>query len=238
MRIKIAPSILTADFSNLIAQLKKIEDGGADVIHLDIMDGHFVPNLTFGPPVVKSLRKASRLPFEAHLMVEKPEIFIDAFVSAEANIITVHAEACPHLHRVVQSIKANRVKAGVAINPATPLDALEYILEEIDQVLIMTVNPGWGGQNFIPQMLKKIEKLRSKIIHLELDVDIEVDGGVNFDTIKDIVCAGANSLVIGSALFNENDLAEAVQRYRRYAEETLENSWWRDKWSALTKGEG
>lgn len=220
MRIKIAPSILSADFANLAPQVHQLEAGGADLLHLDVMDGRFVPNLTFGPPVVKALRKVTRLPFDVHLMVQEPERLIEQFKDAGADILTVHAEVCPHLHRVICSIKRLGMKAGIALNPATPLHVLEYVLEEVDLVLLMSVNPGWGGQEFIHQVCKKIEKMREMIDSSGFEVELEVDGGINLSTVESVVAAGATSLVIGSALFREDDLAEAIRRYRRVIEKS------------------
>lgn len=216
--IRIAPSILNADFSQIGSQIEILEQAGADLLHLDVMDGRFVPNLTFGPPVVKSLRRWTRLPFDVHLMVQEPERFLEPFAQAGANILTVHAEACPHLHRIIQSIKALGLRAGVALNPATPLQVLDYVLEDLDQVLIMTVNPGWGGQSFIRSMIGKIAALRELLIARDLLAEIQVDGGINLETMKPVVEAGATSLVVGSALFNDGELAASVGRYRREAD--------------------
>ncbi|MDH7576496.1 MAG: ribulose-phosphate 3-epimerase [Bacillota bacterium] len=226
MKIELSPSILTADFSNLATQIHLCEKGGADSLHLDIMDGYFVPNLTFGPPVVASLRKITRVPFDIHLMVQEPERFLEAFAAAGGSSLTVHAESSPHLHRLVKAIKKLGLKAGVALNPATPLNMLDFILEEVDLVLLMTVNPGWGGQDFIPQMYRKIEKLRNRILEEKLPVDIQVDGAINRATLEGVVTAGANLLVIGSALFNEKDLVGALHAYRNQAEEAFIKSRW------------
>lgn len=218
MIVKIAPSILSADFANLASQVRLLEAGGADYLHLDVMDGRFVPNLTFGPPVVKSLRRVTALPFDVHLMVEEPEHFLEQFREAGADILTVHAEVCPHLYRVVQSIKKLGMRAGVALNPATPLHVLEYVLDQLDMVLLMTVNPGWGGQAFIQQVCRKIEKMRKMIDDCGCQVELEVDGGINLSTVASVIAAGADSLVIGSALFKGDDLAGAVREYRMVAE--------------------
>ncbi len=226
MNIKIAPSILTADFSNLTDLTKKLEKGGVDALHLDIMDGNFVPNLTFGPLVVSSLRQITAIPFDVHLMVERPERFLSAFAKAGANSLTVHAEACPHLHRVVQVIKEMGLRVGVALNPATPLNILDYVLPDLDLVLIMTVNPGWGGQKFIQEMCRKITELRELIIESGSGADLQVDGGINSTTLKDAVTSGANSLVIGSALLKESDLVAGVDNYRDAAGKNLAESWW------------
>jgi len=226
MKIRIAPSILTADFAHLGEQVALLEKGGADCLHLDIMDGHFVPNLTFGPPVVASLRQVTKLPFDVHLMVEKPERFLEPFAAAGGGSITVHAEVCPHLHRVVREIKNLGLRAGVALNPATPLEVVEYVLDQVDLVLLMTVDPGWGGQRFIEGVCRKIRLLRSRILKERLSVSLQVDGGINPQTFATAVAAGADFLVIGSALFQEGSLEEAVRRFRRKAEEALATSWW------------
>lgn len=226
MKIKIAPSILTADFGCLAEQIALLEKGGADSLHLDIMDGHFVPNLTFGPAVVASLRKVTSLPFDIHLMTEHPENFLEAFAAAGGNSFTVHAEACPHLHRVIQLIKRMGLQAGVALNPATPLQVLDYVLEDLDLVLLMTVNPGWGGQEFIQGVCAKLRKLRRRINREGYNLSLQVDGGINFSTIAAAVEAGADFLVVGSALLKENDLISALKRYRCQAEEALLTSWW------------
>lgn len=227
MKIKIAPSILTADFSNLAPLMGLLEGGGADDIHLDIMDGCFVPNITFGPLVVESLRKVTAVSFDVHLMVAKPERFLAAFAEAGAQSITVHAETCQHLHRVVQAIKDLGLRAGVALNPATPLQALEYVLPDLDLALVMTVNPGWGGQKFIESMIRKIRELRELLIRTGSTADLQVDGGINQTTVEEAVAAGANSLVIGSALLKEQDLGKAIKDYRFLAETAYVNSWWK-----------
>lgn len=217
-KIKLAPSILTADFSNLASQVRLLEQGGADYLHLDVMDGRFVPNLTFGPLIVSSLRKSTWLPFDIHLMVEEPERFLEAFAGAGAQILTVHAETCPHLHRIVQSIKEMGLRAGVALNPATPLHILDYVLDDVDLVLLMTVNPGWGGQAYIPGMCRKINELRRMISTTQREIDLQVDGGINDKTLEAVITAGANFLVIGSALFREGDPAGALRACRERAE--------------------
>jgi ribulose-phosphate 3-epimerase len=226
MQIRVAPSILTADFSKLGEVIQELESSGADELHLDIMDGQFVPNLTFGPPVVASLRQITSLPFDVHLMVEYPESLFSAFSAAGAASLTVHAEACTHLHRTVQQIKDLGLKAGVALNPATPLNILDYILSDLDVVLIMTVNPGWGGQSFIPAMCKKIKELKGMLIEAGSEADLQVDGGINYQTVKSVVDSGANSLVIGSALLKERNLGKAIERYRAMAVEAGRDSWW------------
>lgn len=218
MRIKIAPSILSADFGQLADQVRLLEQGGADSLHLDIMDGHFVPNLTFGPPVVAALRKTTGLPFDAHLMVDHPDYLLEAFAAAGSDSITVHAETCPHLYRTVEAVKALGLKAGVALNPATPLSAVEYVLDQVDLVLLMTVSPGWGGQEFIAGMYDKIRTLRGILDASDRQPDLQVDGGINKANVKAVVTAGANHLVIGSALFGSGDVAATLQEYRKLIE--------------------
>ncbi len=220
MRIMIAPSILSADFSRLADQAHLLEQGCADSLHLDIMDGHFVPNLTFGPPVVAALRKVTRLPFDAHLMVSNPDSLMEAFAVAGSDSITVHAETCPHLYRTVEAVKALGLKVGVALNPATPLSAVEYVLDQVDLVLLMTVNPGWGGQEFISGMYDKIRALCSMLAASNRQPDLQVDGGIHKANVEAVVAAGADHLVIGSALFGSGDVVEALQEYRRLAEQT------------------
>lgn len=209
--IKIAPSILSADFSQLGVEIKKVEAAGADMIHIDVMDGHFVPNLTFGPPVIAALRKVTKLPFDVHLMVKNPQDLIDPFVKAGADIITLHAETSPHLHRLIQNAKELGVKAAVALNPSTPLNTIEEILGELDMILIMSVNPGFGGQKFISSALNKIERLRAVLNQRNLSADIQVDGGINEETAAQVVAAGANILVAGSAIYGSADMARTIQ---------------------------
>lgn len=212
--IRIAPSILSADFSRLEEQIKLVEEGGADFIHLDVMDGHFVPNITFGAPVIKKLRKATKVPFDVHLMIENPDQFIKDFVEAGADIITVHQEACIHLHRTIQHIKSFGIKAGVALNPSTSIESIKYIIDEIDMVLIMTVNPGFGGQSFIGQMKDKIIDLRKLINNHNLSIDIQVDGGIKLDNIKEVESYGANIFVAGSAIFNSKDIVNTTSMFK------------------------
>ncbi|KMK77162.1 ribulose-phosphate 3-epimerase [Alkalihalobacillus pseudalcaliphilus] len=212
--IKIAPSILSADFSKLGAEIIDVEKGGADYIHIDVMDGHFVPNITIGPLVVEAIRPLTKLPLDVHLMIENPDAYISDFVKAGADIISVHVEACPHLHRTVHLIKEQGVKAGVVINPATSVSVLEPILDDVDLILFMTVNPGFGGQSFIHSVLPKIEAVAKLVAEKELEVEIEVDGGVNAETAKLCVEAGANVLVAGSAIYNQPNRSEAIKAIR------------------------
>lgn len=204
--IKVAPSILSADFAKLGEEVKSISEAGAHYIHIDVMDGNFVPNITFGPPVIKAVRKYSDKVFDVHLMIEKPERYIKNFVDAGADIIVVHAEACIHLHRVIQEIKSYGVKAGVSLNPHTPVEVIKHLIPELDMVLIMSVNPGFGGQSFIPFSIDKIREVRN----LSKTVDIQVDGGINEETGKLCVEAGANVLVAGSYVFN-GDYKEKIE---------------------------
>ena len=197
----IAPSILSADFAKLGEEVRAIDEAGADWIHVDVMDGHFVPNITIGPGVVKALRPHSAKPFDVHLMISPVDNFLDAFAEAGADVITVHPEAGPHLHRTIQRIKGLGKKAGVSLNPATPAKALDYVLEEIDLVLVMSVNPGFGGQKFIASQLRKIEAIAKRIAKESLDVQVEVDGGIDAETARQAVDAGATALVAGTAAF-------------------------------------
>ena len=215
--IKLAPSILSADFARLLEDVKKVEKAGCEYLHIDVMDGHFVPNITLGPAIVKSLRKDVNMVFDAHLMIENPDNYIKEFADAGCDIIVVHQEACTHLHRTIQNIKSHGVKAGVALNPATPIEAIKYVLEDVDMVLLMSVNPGFGGQSYIPVVTKKIKELRALIDEMGLDIDIEVDGGVKPSNISEVVNAGANVIVAGSAIFNAGDIDEAVKSLRENA---------------------
>lgn len=211
----IAPSILSADFAKLAAEIADVESKGADWIHIDVMDGHFVPNLTFGAPIVGAVRPHSKLTFDVHLMMSNPEQFIADFVQAGADRLTVHAEACLHLHRVLHMIKEHGLPAGVALNPATPLAAIEEVLDDVDLVLIMTVNPGFGGQQFIPASLSKIARLKAQLEHHGRgDVLIQVDGGINAQTAAQVREAGATVLVAGNAVFNAPDRAAAIAALR------------------------
>lgn len=212
--IKISPSILAADFSDLKSEIKKIEAAGADMVHIDVMDGLFVPNISFGLPVIKAIRHCTNLLFDVHLMIKSPERYIKEFKAAGADIITVHAEATDHLHRTLQSIKASGAKAGVALNPGTDPSAIKYVLSETDMVLVMTVNPGFGGQKFIGDMTKKVAEVRA----MAPGLDIEVDGGISSDNIDLVTRAGANVIVAGSAVFNAPCAKDEIENMRRRSE--------------------
>jgi ribulose-phosphate 3-epimerase len=215
--IKIAPSILSADFSRLGEEIRAVDRAGADYIHVDVMDGHFVPNITIGSLVVDALRKVTDKPLDVHLMIENPDLYVQAFARAGADIITVHQEAVPHLHRTIQLIKSLGKKAGVSLNPATPVETLDVILDELDLVLIMSVNPGFGGQSFIPSALDKIRSLRQRITQRGLATELEVDGGIKIDNIREVVAAGADVLVAGSAVFETKDYAATISALRENA---------------------
>jgi len=217
--IEIAPSILSADFARLAQEIEKVEGAGADLIHLDVMDGHFVPNMTIGLPVVASIRKITRLPLDAHLMIDNPGQYLDGFIEAGINWLSVHVEADVHLDRTLRHLRQHGVRAGVALNPATPLSSLEEILPLADFVLIMTVNPGFGGQKFIPSMLKKINRLREIIVSNSYRARIEVDGGIGPDNLRDILSAGAEVIVAGSAIFGSKDAACAVRDMKGIADQ-------------------
>ncbi|MCR8745290.1 ribulose-phosphate 3-epimerase [Romboutsia lituseburensis] len=215
--IKLAPSILSADFARLLEDVKKVEHAGCEYLHIDVMDGHFVPNITLGPSLVKSLRKDVNMVFDAHLMIENPDKYIKDFVDAGCDLIVVHQEACRHLHRTIQNIKSYGIKAGVALNPATPIETIKHVLNDVDMVLIMTVNPGFGGQSFIEGMIPKIQELKSIIDSQNLNIDIQVDGGIKPENVNKVVEAGANIIVAGSAIFNSNNINETVQLFRKNA---------------------
>jgi len=222
MKIQIAPSILSADFGRLAEEVRSVEMAGADVIHVDVMDGHFVPNITIGPMVVKALRSVTKLPLDVHLMIEFPDRYIEAFARAGASWLTVHVEACSHIHRTINAIKALGVKAGAVLNPATSPSTLEYILADLDLVLVMSVNPGFGGQHFIPSSLDKIKHLRKLLASLDHYVPIEVDGGVNSQTIEAVVSAGADICVAGSAIFGSRDYAATIKKLKELGQKGLD----------------
>ena len=214
-QIKISPSILSADFTRLAEQVREAEEAGVDYIHVDVMDGHFVPNITIGPMIVKALRPVTKLPLDVHLMIDNPNLYIEDFYKAGADIITVHQEATPHLHRTIQQIHDLGIRAGVSINPSTSVNTLDEVICEVDLVLVMSVNPGFGGQSYIPSCTNKIIKVRSMLDNCGSSADLEVDGGVNVDTVKDVISAGANAFVAGSAIFNKkNSVAENVSALR------------------------
>ena len=212
---KIAPSILSADFTKLGEEIKAVEKAGADYIHIDVMDGHFVPNITVGPMIVNAARKVTDLPLDVHLMIENPERYIDDFFKAGSDLITVHAETVTHLHRLLGVIRNAGLKAGAALNPATPLSSIEHVLNNLDMVILMTVNPGFGGQSFIPEVLPKIEELKKMIDQKGMEVDIEVDGGINVENIAQVARAGANVFVAGNAIFGSQNYAETIALMRK-----------------------
>ena len=214
--LKLAPSILSADFGHLAEDVKKIEEGGADYIHVDVMDGHFVPNISFGAPVMKCLNGKTDLPYDVHLMIENPDRYIEDFVTSQTEYITVHQEACVHLHRTIQNIKSKGVKAGVSINPATPVSTLECILPDVDLVLIMSVNPGFGGQKFIAGTLDKVRQLAEIKRARNLDFVIEIDGGITLDNIQEVMDAGVEMAVAGSAVFKAEDVVKRVKDFKKF----------------------
>jgi len=219
--VQIAPSILSADFGRLAEEVSRVEAAGADIIHIDVMDGHFVPNLTVGPPIVEALRKVTALPLDVHLMITHPDSFIPEFAQAGANYLTVHVETCPHLHRTIQSIKEHGVKAGVTLNPSTPLSTLEEVISVVDLLLIMSVNPGFGGQSFIPSSLDKIVRARQLIARTKSHAVLEVDGGVKVENAAEIIKAGAGILVAGSAIFDSSDYAATIRAFQSEAHKVL-----------------
>jgi ribulose-phosphate 3-epimerase len=212
---KIAPSILSADFARLAEDIGKVERGGAEYLHIDVMDGHFVPNITMGPPVIKSIDACTDMFLDVHLMIEKPERYVESFAAAGADLITFHVEATPHAHRVIQYIHAQGIKAGIVLNPGTSLESIEYLLPDLDLILLMSVNPGFGGQSFIPQVKNKITKLRGMIKDLGLDIEIQVDGGVKKDNILELRDAGADVFVMGSAIFNTEDPEQTTKEVKK-----------------------
>jgi ribulose-phosphate 3-epimerase len=216
-KIKIAPSVLSANFSNLRDQISAVEKGGADWIHLDIMDGHFVPNITFGPIVVQSIRSCTKLPLDAHLMIESPDRYLENFREVGVDRLTVHVEACTHLHRTIQKIKDLGMKAGVSLNPATHISSIVEIFPFVDQILVMTVNPGFGGQKFIESTLKKIEKISSMIEQSEREIELEVDGGVDTKNAHSLMEAGTTALVAGYSIFSQKNITQAVRLLRTAA---------------------
>lgn len=209
--VKVAPSILAADFANLQSEVQLVDQAGADWIHIDVMDGHFVPNITMGALVVDAIRPHTKLPLDVHLMIENPDQYIESFVKAGADIITVHVEACRHLHRTLQHIKSQGIQCGVVLNPHTPISTIEHVLEEVDVVLFMTVNPGFGGQSFIPSVLKKVKQLADLKQQHGYTFEIEIDGGVNKETVKECVAAGATVVVAGSAIYGAADKEQALR---------------------------
>jgi len=213
---KISPSLLSANFSNLEKDIKMLEKGGADLLHIDVMDGHFVPNITIGPVVVEAIKEVATIPLDVHLMISDPDYYVDAFIDAGADFLTIHSEATPHVHRVVQKIKSKGIKAGVSLNPHTPISVLENILEDIDLVLIMSVNPGFGGQSFIPHSLEKIHKLKQFLKENNADhIEIEVDGGIKLENIKEVSDAGCDIFVSGSGIFKTENPGETISKMKQ-----------------------
>ncbi len=219
MAVLVAPSILSADFANLASELKSAEDGGADWIHVDVMDGHFVPNLTIGSPVVKAIRRSTKLPLDVHLMISNPDQYLNDFAEAGASYLTVHAEACTHLQRTLSQIRSLGMKAGIALNPATPPDHLEYVLADVDLILIMSVNPGFGGQKFIEAVVPKVRAVRDMLNSAgRTEAHVSVDGGINTETAKVVIDAGADVLVAGKSVYGSKNVAEAIKSLRTASE--------------------
>ena len=214
MEILISPSILAADFGRLAQEVKAVTEAGCDYIHLDVMDGRFVPNITIGQPIVAAVKQATTLPLDVHLMIDEPERYVESFAEAGADLICVHAEACRHLHRTLQQIRAVGKRPAVSLNPATPVEQVQWVLEDVEMVLVMSVNPGFGGQSFIPSSLRKVRALRQLITERGLEVDIEVDGGVVVDNVAEVAGAGANVLVSGTGIFRTDDYAETIRKMR------------------------
>lgn len=215
MKIKLAPSLLSADFSILGEQVAEASRAGADYLHIDVMDGHFVPNITIGPLVVSAIRKCTDLPLDVHLMIESPDHYIQDFANAGADIITVHIEACTHIHRTIQLIKKTGAKAGISLNPGTPVELISEVIPLVDMILVMSVNPGFGGQSFIRESLRKITRLRKELDTKGFQAELEVDGGINTETAPEVVKAGARVLVAGAAIFNNNSsISEAIQKLK------------------------
>jgi len=213
---KIAPSVLSADFSNIEKDIKMVEDGGADLLHVDVMDGHFVPNITFGPFIIKAMKKVATIPLDVHLMIENPGDYVDDFIDAGADYLTIHVEATKHLHRVIQKIKARGVKVGVSLNPHTPLSMIEEVISDIDLVLIMAVNPGFGGQSFIPNTISKLKRLQNLLKEHNVEhIEVEVDGGVKLDNIKEVSEAGCDIFVSGSGIFKANNPKDMIRKMKK-----------------------
>lgn len=212
---KLSPSLLSANFADLKSEIRKLENGGADYLHLDVMDGNFVPNISFGAPIIKSIKKITKLPLDVHLMIDKPERYIEDFVDAGADIITVHGEATVHIHRVLQMIKSFDVKAGISLNPSTNLESIKYLIDDLDLILIMSVNPGFGGQSFIPATESKIEESRELLDRKGKDIILEVDGGVKLNNVEKLVELGVDLIVVGSAIFKSDDLEGQTRKFKK-----------------------